>query len=178
MRPSFGAGWIGFGVAKALRDGSMSSRNWSISIPLKVAEARLSGFDAELTPSDLNRCDLVVGASRAPVGHGGCACRTCAAAASWQVQVRAGSKSTSIIWKTAPAYDIHPSIRALSLCRHPQSGQDQQVCLVNDGYPANFIPGSGSVADEIVELILGELIVLMADLTTYSIRARHSPSGF
>ncbi len=66
----------------------------------------------------------------------------------------------------SPACEIHPSIRAFQL--PGQQGADKQICLVNDGYPANFIPGSGSVADEVVELILGELIVLMADLTTYT----------
>ena len=57
-----GAGWIGFGVARGLR------RLDVIPVlvdpnPLKVAEARLSGFDASLVPGDLGRCDLVVGAA-------------------------------------------------------------------------------------------------------------------
>jgi S-adenosylhomocysteine hydrolase len=41
---------------------------------------------------------------------------------------------------------------------------ERRVILVNDGYPANFLPGSGSVADEIVELILGQMILLMRAL--------------
>ena len=38
------------------------------------------------------------------------------------------------------------------------------MLLVNDGYPANFVPGSASVADEIVEMILAEIIVLLLTL--------------
>ena len=37
---------------------------------------------------------------------------------------------------------------------------------MNNGFPANFIPGSGSVPDEIVETILSELMVLMHSLAT------------
>lgn len=42
-----------------------------------------------------------------------------------------------------------------------------QLCLVNDGYLVNFIFGLGSVVDEIVEFIFGELIVLMVDIIFY-----------
>jgi len=161
----FGAGWIGFGVAKALRRLDVQPTLVDIN-PLKVAEARLSGFDAVLSPGDLSRCDLVVGAAgRLSVTadvlktlRSGC---LVASASSRRIEIDVD------FLETAPAYDLHPSIRAFHFAGGPAGG-DQQICLVNDGYPANFIPGSGSVADEIVELILGELIVLMADLTTYS----------
>lgn len=162
----FGAGWIGFGVAKALRRLDVTTSLVDID-PLKVAEARLSGFDASLSPGDLlGKSDLVVGAAgRLSVTEdilarlrNGC---MVASASSRRIEIDVG------YLETAPACDIHPSIRAFHL-PGPQAGRDRQICLVNDGYPANFIPGSGSVADEIVELILGELIVLMADLTTYS----------
>jgi S-adenosylhomocysteine hydrolase len=131
-----------------------------------VAEARLSGFDAGLVPGDLSRSDLVVGAAgRLSVTsdvlnqlRDGC---LVASASSRRIEIDVD------YLETAPSYDIHPSIRAFHF-NDTQTGRDRQLCLVNNGYPANFIPGSGSVADEIVELILGELIVLMADLTTYS----------
>ena len=161
----FGAGWIGFGVARALRRLDVNPVLVDIN-PLKVAEARLSGFDARLEPGDLNRSDLVIGAAgRLSVTAGvldrlrdGC---LVASASSRRIEIDVDHL------ESVPGYDIHPSIRAFHFT-NAQNGQDRQVCLVNDGYPANFIPGSGSVADEIVELILGELIVLMADLTTYT----------
>ncbi|WP_269584334.1 S-adenosylhomocysteine hydrolase [Roseibium sp. Sym1] len=159
----FGAGWIGFGVAQGLRRLDMIPALIDVN-PLKVAEARLNGFDAGLTPGDLGRCDLVIGAAGAlsitadVLGQLRSGCLV-ASASSRRIEIDVG------YLETAPSHEIHPSIRAFQL---PASGtQDsRQICLVNDGYPANFIPGSGSVADEIVELILGELIVLMADLTT------------
>lgn len=161
----FGAGWIGFGVAKALRRLDVNPVLVDVN-PLKVAEARLSGFDAGLVPGDLSRSDLVVGAAgRLSVTsdvlnqlRDGC---LVASASSRRIEIDVD------YLETAPSYDIHPSIRAFHF-NNTQTGRDRQLCLVNNGYPANFIPGSGSVADEIVELILGELIVLMADLTTYS----------
>lgn len=161
----FGAGWIGFGVAKALRRLDVQPVLVDVN-PLKVAEARLSGFDASLSPGDLDRADLVVGATGRLSVTADVLCRLrsgclVASASSRRIEIDVAHL------EAAPAYDIHPSIRAYHFADGP-GGQDRQVCLVNDGYPANFIPGSGSVADEIVELILGELIVLMADLTTYT----------
>jgi len=161
----FGAGWIGFGVAKGLRRLDVIPTLIDIN-PLKVAEARLSGFDASLEPTELAGCDLVVGATgRLSITadvlkqlRNGC---LVASASSRRIEIDAG------FLETAPCHDIHPSIKAFQLADE-DTGKDRQICLVNDGYPANFIPGSGSVADEIVELILGELIVLMADLTTYT----------
>jgi len=161
----FGAGWIGFGVAQGLRRLDVIPSLIDIN-PLKVAEARLSGFDASLAPGDLGSCDLVVGAAgRLSITEdvlrqlrNGC---LVASASSRRIEIDVA------FLEAAPSYDIHPSIRAFHL-GDGRTGCDRQICLVNDGYPANFIPGSGSVADEIVELILGELIVLMADLTTYT----------
>lgn len=161
----FGAGWIGFGVAKGLRRLDVIPSLVDIN-PLKVAEARLSGFDASLAPGDLGTCDLVVGAAgRLSVTEevlrqlrNGC---LVASASSRRIEIDVD------VLEAHPSYELHPSIRAFQL-KGKGIEPDRQICLVNDGYPANFIPGSGSVADEIVELILGELIVLMADLTTYT----------
>lgn len=160
----FGAGWIGFGVAKALRRLDVIVSLIDVD-PLKIAEARLSGYPATLHPTDLEQCDLVVGAAgRLSITRdvlqqlrNGC---LVASASSRRIEIDVDFLEQS------PACDIHPSIKAFQL--PGQQGADKQICLVNDGYPANFIPGSGSVADEVVELILGELIVLMADLTTYT----------
>jgi len=161
----FGAGWIGFGVARGLRRLDVIPTLIDIN-PLKIAEARLSGFDAALAPGDLSQCDLVVGAAGRLSITGdvlrqlrpGC---LVASASSRRIEIDVD------FLETHPSYKLHPSIRAFQLT-DSDTGLDRQICLVNDGYPANFIPGSGSVADEIVELILGELIVLMADLTTYT----------
>lgn len=160
----FGAGWIGSGVAQAFR------RLDVVPIvidpdPLKIAEARLSGLHAMQAPKDLDRCDLVVGASgRLSITGGvldqlrdGC---LVASASSRRIEIDVAHL------EAVPATDVHPSIKAFHFPANSGSGA-RQICLVNDGYPANFIPGSGSVADEIVELILGELIVLMADITLY-----------
>ncbi|MHA7775099.1 Rossmann-fold NAD(P)-binding domain-containing protein [Roseibium sp. M-1] len=160
----FGAGWIGFGVARALRRLDVIPELIDVD-PLKVAEARLSGYPASLTPADLGGCDLVVGAAgrlsitQDVLGRlrNGC---LVASASSRRIEIDVD------YLEQVSSDHIHPSIRAFQM---PDGrGGETQICLVNDGYPANFIPGSGSVADEIVELILGELIVLMADLTTYT----------
>jgi S-adenosylhomocysteine hydrolase len=160
----FGAGWIGFGVAQALRRLDVIPELTDID-PLKVSEARLCGYPAGLAPGHLGDCDLIVGATgrlsitREILGRlrNGC---LVASASSRRIEIDVG------YLEQMPSCGIHPSIQAFQI--PDGSGGETQVCLVNDGYPANFIPGSGSVADEIVELILGELIVLMADLTTYT----------
>lgn len=161
----FGAGWIGSGVAEGLRRIDVIPTLIDTD-PLRIAEARLQGFQAHLEPVDLARSDLVVGATgrtsiTEPVLRqlrNGC---LIASGSSRRIEIDVP------FLETLPSFVIHPSIQAY-LVPHPGDPDGRQVCLVNDGYPANFIPGSGSVADEIVELILGELIVLMADLTTYS----------
>lgn len=160
----FGAGWIGSGVAKAFRRLDVIPCVVDTD-PLKVAEARLCGLAATLTPKDLDRCDLVVGASgRLSINRpvldelrDGC---LVASASSRRIEIDIAHL------ETVPGVDIHPSIKAFHLPSQNAPGE-RQICLVNDGYPANFIPGSGSVADEIVELILGEIITLMADITFY-----------
>ena len=158
----FGAGWIGSGVANGFRRLDVVPTVIDTD-PLKVAEARLSGLDANLTPAHLEKCDLVVGAAgRLSITRDvidqlrdGC---IVASASSRRIEIDVD------YLETRPSSEVHPSIRAY----HFDDGGDRQICLVNEGYPANFLPGSGSVADEIVELILGELIVLMTDLTIYS----------
>jgi S-adenosylhomocysteine hydrolase len=160
----FGAGWIGSGVAQAFRRLDVIPMVIDTD-PLKIAEARLSGLHATLSPQDMDKCDLVVGATgrlsiTEPVLRqlrDGC---MVASASSRRIEIDVD------YLETAPSAEIHPSIKAFHFPTDEGRG-DRQICLVNNGYPANFIPGSGSVADEIVELILGELIVLMSDITLY-----------
>ena len=54
---------------------------------------------------------------------------------------------------------VNESVEAVAL---PEAGR--RILLVNDGFPVNFIPGSQSVPDEIVEMILGELMILLRAL--------------
>jgi S-adenosylhomocysteine hydrolase len=160
----FGAGWIGSGVARALR------RLDAVPVlvdtdPLKVMEARLAGFEATLRPARLGVSELVVGATgrlsvtrevidRLPDGA------MLASASSRQIEIDTG-------WlKRFPAEPGGPALAWHRLpSRSPHSTRPRRILLVNDGFPANFLPGSGSVADEVVETILGELIVLQQALT-------------
>ncbi|MFN3129558.1 S-adenosylhomocysteine hydrolase [Roseibium sp.] len=160
----FGAGWIGSGVAHAFRRLDVIPMVIDTD-PLKVAEARLSGLQAHMSPRELDKCDLIVGAA----GRLSITEQVLRQLRSGCIVASASSRRIEIdvdYLETAPSADIHPSIRAFHFQNDNGYGE-RQICLVNDGYPANFIPGSGSVADEIVELILGELIVLMSDITFY-----------
>jgi S-adenosylhomocysteine hydrolase len=153
----FGAGWIGSGVARALRRLDMIVELVDPD-PLKLVEARLNGFSASERPQALRRASLVIGASgrrsidaeilrRLPDGA------MVASGSSRQVEIDVAAL------RAAPPEPIGPGLDAV---RAPGG---RRLILVNDGYPANFLPGSDSVADEIVELILGQMIVLMQALT-------------
>ena len=61
--------------------------------------------------------------------------------------------------RECPARRVKESVEAIAL---PAAGR--RLLLVNDGFPVNFMPGSQSVPDEIVEMILGELMILLCDL--------------
>lgn len=159
----FGAGWIGAGVARSLRRLDMIPA-LADTDPLKVMEARLAGFEAALEPTALERSALVVGATgrpsigravleRLPDGA------MVASASSRQIEIDVG-------WLRR--FPATPQAEGLTAHRIParrgQLGPARRILLVNDGFPANFLPGSDSVADEVVESILGELIVLQQAL--------------
>ena len=153
-----GAGWIGSGVARALRRLDMIPQLVDRD-PLKVAEARLEGFAASTTIERIEECQLVVGATGAPSITAeiierlpNYALIASGSSRQFEIDVRYLDKH--------PSRSLGAAVRAFAL---GETGR-RQVLLVNEGYPANFIPGSGSVADEIVELVLGELIVLMQTL--------------
>lgn len=159
-----GAGWIGAGVARGLARLDMAPRLVDRD-PLKVMEARLNGLPADLAPRDPGRAALVVGATgAASIGPDLMAAlpdgAILASASSRQIEI-------DVAWlRDHPSAHVAEGVEAFAL------RDGRRLMLVNDGFPANFLPGSGSVADEIVETILGELIVLMRDLS-----ARDFPPG-
>ncbi|MEL7171472.1 MAG: S-adenosylhomocysteine hydrolase [Pseudomonadota bacterium] len=157
-----GAGWIGTGVARALRRIDALPAVVDLD-PLKLAEARLDGFSASRHGDKLEESALVIGATGARslpaemlerLPHGAIV----ASASSRQHEIDVE------FLKSHPSDRVGKAVEAFHLygddVRPPRS-----LLLVNDGFPANFIPGSGSVPDEIVETILAELIVLMHGLT-------------
>ncbi len=158
-----GAGWIGGGVARALRRLDMAPTLVDTD-PLRVIAARLDGYAAASTPVDAGRAELVVGAtgrrsidaallSALPDGA------LVASASSRQVEI-------DVAWLDAfPSETEGPGLRAVRLPAGLAGRPERRIRLVNEGFPANFLPDSSSVADEIVEPILGELILLQRALT-------------
>jgi adenosylhomocysteinase len=153
-----GAGWIGSGVARALRRLDMIPQLVDRD-PLKVAEARLDGFAASTMLDRIEECQLVLGATGAPSITAevierlpNYALVASGSSRQFEIDVRYLNKH--------PSRRLGAAVRAFAL---GETGR-RQVLLVNEGYPANFLPGSASVADEIVELILGEIIVLLQTL--------------
>ncbi|KAJ8598614.1 hypothetical protein CTAYLR_001726 [Chrysophaeum taylorii] len=159
----FGAGWIGLGVAAALKRLDVIPAIVDID-PLKVMEARLDGFVAStyIDPHWISRSDLVVGATGRrsvtpqvidllPDGA------LVASASSRQLEI-------DVDYLQDTAVDSAPITPAIDAFHLPLN--ERQIYLVNRGFPANFVPGSQSVPDEIVEPVLAELIVLMRNLAS------------
>lgn len=156
-----GAGWIGSGVARALRRLDMTVAVVDRD-PLKVIEARLAGFEATLSPQRLGQTELLVGAT----GRGSITAAELAQLPDGALVASASSRQIEIdvAWlRRHPAHTVAPGLDAVLLADRGLG--PRRILLVNDGYPANFLPGSGSVADEVVEAILGELIVLQQALS-------------
>ena len=154
----FGAGWIGSGVARALRRLDMIPQLVDRD-PVKVVEARLDGFAASSTLDRIEECQLVLGAT-------GAASITPEVIERLPNYALIASGSSRQIEIDVRYLNKHPSRRlgaAVTAFALGETGR-RQVLLVNDGYPANFVPGSASVADEIVEMILAEIIVLLLTL--------------
>lgn len=157
-----GAGWIGAGVARGLARLDMIPALIDHD-PLKVVEARLNGFSAACDNAALSGAQLVVGATgRTSLGSAALERlphdAIVASASSRQLEIDVG-------WlRRHPAERVGEGVEAFRLPCKRRPGGEKRLLLVNDGFPANFLPGSGSVADEIVETILGELIVLMRAL--------------
>lgn len=155
----FGAGWIGTGVATALRRLDMVTELVDPD-PLKVAEARLNGFSAGFEPRRLGESHLAVGATgrrsitRDVLDH----------LPSGAIVASGSSRQLEIDMEYLSAHPARAACEAVDAIDLATTGRPRSLLLVNDGYPANFIPGSESVPDEIVETILAELIVLIGAL--------------
>lgn len=157
----FGAGWIGRGVADGLR--SLDAIPALVDPdPLKVIEARLDGFQSSSEDMWSSQSQLCIGAS----GSTSIDANTLSKLSNNCVVASASSRQMEIdvgFLRALPSETVDEALVAYTL---PRNGQ--HILLVNDGFPANFIPGSGSVPDEIVEPILGELMILMRSLTQSS----------
>ncbi len=158
-----GAGWIGSGVARGLRRLDMVAGLIDHD-PLRVVEARLNGFAAAATGEALAQAQLVVGATGRPsitaevldrLPHDAIV----ASASSRQLEIDVAHL------RRHPGARVCEGVEAFRLPDPERPGCWKRLLLANDGFPVNFLPGSGSVADEIVETILGELIVLMRALS-------------
>lgn len=154
-----GAGWIGTGVARALRRFDMTTSLVDTD-PVRVLEARLDGYAADLTPSRLGAAELIVGAT----GRCSVDAQTLAALPDGAIVASASSRQIEIDVDWLRQFPSTRVIDGLAEFRVSTTRGTRRVLLVNDGFPANFLPGSSSVADEIVEPILGELIVLQKAL--------------
>ncbi len=153
-----GAGWIGSGVARALRRLDMIPQLVDRD-PVKIVEARLDGFAASATPERIEECQLVVGAT----GHTSITPELIERLPNYALIASGSSRQIEIdvrYLNKHPSRRLGAAVRAFAL---GETGR-RQVLLVNDGYPTNFLPGSASVADEIVEMILAEIVVLLLTL--------------
>lgn len=157
-----GAGWIGSGVANGLKRldviPAMIDRN-----PLKVTEARLDGFAASTSGDWLEKSHLVIGAT----GRNSITREMLERLPHNAIVASGSSRQLEIdveFLKSHPSTRVTDSIEAFHIPTGHGRSDPKNILLVNDGFPANFIPGSGSVPDEIVETILGELMVLMGAL--------------
>jgi S-adenosylhomocysteine hydrolase len=155
-----GAGWIGSAVARSLRRLDMRPTLVDVD-PLKVIEARLAGYEAELAPRRLDRAELVVGATgRQSIGRA-----VLEALPDGAMVASASSRQLEIDVEWLARHPSTPEGEGVEAFRlGGRSGPARRLLLVNRGFPANFLPGSDSVADEVVETILGELIVLQQAL--------------
>jgi S-adenosylhomocysteine hydrolase len=151
-----GAGWIGTGVARALRRLDMTTSLVDLN-PVAVLSARLDGYPAASRPTQLGATELIVGATgRRSVDAG-----MLGALPDGAIVASASSRQIEIDVDWLRQFNAAPV--ADGITAYQVSGK-RRLFLVNDGFPANFIPGSESVPDEIVEPILGELIVLQQAL--------------
>jgi S-adenosylhomocysteine hydrolase len=151
-----GAGWIGAGVARGLRRLDMPTSVVDPD-PVAVLAARLDGYPAALRPAGLGRVELIVGAT----GRRSIDAEMLAALPDRAMVASASSRQIEIDVDWLHQFDATPVAAGITAY---QVSAGRRLLLVNDGFPANFLPGSQSVADEIVEPILGELIVLQQAL--------------
>lgn len=158
-----GAGWIGSGVANALRRLDVLTTIVD-QCPLKVTEARLDGFRGSQTLDGIENAQLVLGAT----GRMSITAEVIDRLPNNAIIASGSSRQLEIdvdFLHQYPSTPLNDCIDAYHLPPSETAPNGKTVLLVNDGFPVNFIPGSASVPDEIVETILGELIALMNALS-------------
>lgn len=175
----FGAGWIGMSAACALKRLDMIVTIVDID-PVKVFEARMNGFEAtsEVTQliqqKQLQRYDLVLGSTGTTsiteevlvhLRNGA----VVASASSRRLEIDTAFLENST--RALPVQSAYPSaanIRAHHFYDREIHGigddRRKYIYLLNNGFPINFMPGSQSVPDEIIQPVLGQIVTLMKAL--------------
>lgn len=166
----FGMGWIGSGVAQGLRNLGALIHRVIDTDPIKVMEAQLNGFPAsdardlgdERVAAALRECDVVVGAS-------GRKSLTRAILERLRDGALVASASSAQAELDMDYLRDECAVMPVShVIRGHRTPGGSTILLANDGFPVNFVPGSTSVPDEIVETILGELLLQMHQLASSS----------
>ena len=154
----FGAGWIGTGVMTALQRLDMIPTVVDTD-PVKVIEARLNGFNATDNVEDIyvEESDLLVGTT----GQTSITSDVLDRVSGGTMIASASSRQMEVDMGYLKSFDATPLSSTVDSYQVENSMGTSPVLLLNDGFPVNFIPASGSVADEIVEMILAEMVVLM-----------------
>jgi adenosylhomocysteinase len=149
----FGYGWVGSGVAGALRARGMAVSVFDTDV-IKLVEASVNGFQVLKSAKEVTDCNILIGAS----GHRSITREVIDSLASRCFLVSGSSKDKEIevAYLTSLATNtkkIHPHIQHYTL------KDNRELLLVNEGYPVNFT--GSSVPDEIVEFLFAELIILV-----------------
>ncbi len=149
----FGYGWVGSGVAKALRARGMQVSVYDTNI-IKLVEAAVNGFQVLKSNEEITDCNILIGAS----GKRSITKNVINSLPSRCFLVSGSSKDKEIDLAYLKSLQkqtskIHPHIE------HAILKNNQELLLVNEGYPVNFT--SSSVPDEIVEFLFAELIILI-----------------
>jgi S-adenosylhomocysteine hydrolase len=168
----FGMGWIGSNVARGLRNLGAIVHQVYDTDPIKIMDAQLNGFPAsnanDIGSADgnstanvaLKECDVVVGAS-------GRQSLTRAVLEQLRDGVLVASASSKQVEFDMDYMQHECSVFPVSdVINGYRTRTGSTILLSNNGFPINFVPGSTSVPDEIVETILGELLLQMHQLAS------------
>ena len=149
----FGYGWVGSGVARALKARGMLVSVYDTNI-IKLVEAAVNGFQILKSNEEITDCNIIIGAS----GKLSIDKKVIDGLSSRCFLVSGSSKDKEIDLAYLKSLQketnkIHPHIHQFTL------KDNREILLVNEGYPVNFT--GSSVPDEIVEFLFAELIILV-----------------